>query len=445
MLWVLICFTKPKVPCTAPSSHQLYDLLWAEVSKWRGQMLRGLRDTLEQKKDRIENVLHRAEWFAAARTARPENSEALQGFHAPTVLVVIDEASGVVPIIFDVLEGSQTGRKDAGENVMFLIIGNPTQTSGPFYDSHHSDRARWFTMRVMAEPAWDGTPLGEGVFLSPRVSQEYCDSMAKRYGKDSNVFRVRVLGLFPKSEDDVVIPLEWVEAAAMRDLHRKQRASISIGVDVARFGSDDSAIVVREGRNIIKASRKHGNDTAKTAGWVINEATRLEREKLRDEDGRMYDERERIYIFVDSIGVGAGVVDMIRAAAVDGQKPWIVVDVNAAERSSDPDCDRKRDEMWWKAREFFRTQEPAISGKIDREDREQLMAELSSPKYDFTIAGGRVKVESKDHMKDRGLASPNLADALIHTFSFEVQKPAPVKQDGWRDRYETPEDDWTVV
>lgn len=427
ILWAMICFPNPRIPCTAPTGHQLYDLLWAEVVKWKGKMLKGLAATIEVKKDRIENIKHPQTWYAVARTARPENSEGLQGFHEDNILVVIDEASGVHNLIFEVLEGSMTGR-----NAMMLLIGNPTQTQGYFYDSHHEDRARWYRMTI------DYTK-------SPRVPREYVDSMRKKYGEESNVFRVRVLGLFPKSEDDVTIPFHWVEKAGMRELYRQESASIMIGVDVGRFGGDPSAIVVREGRNLISGDVRYGNEITKTTGWVVLTAKKLAK-RLKHPD-------ERIYICVDGVGVGAGVVDLLREILSENPSyPWIIIDVQAGARATrhDPECERRRDELWWRSREYFRVANPAIAPpKADSTDligftkemRDQLMAELSSPKYEIKTTG-KVKVESKADMKKRGLESPNLGDACIHTMAFEVDKPEEKPKDGWRDDFQAIQDDW---
>ena len=437
ILWTMLCFQHPKIPCTAPTSHQLYDLLWAEVAKWLQKMPKFFRDLFELKRDRFERKGASETWFAAARTARRENSEALQGFHADTILVVTDEASGVDSLIFEVLEGAMTGPK-----AMWLCIGNPTQSTGYFYETHHQDRGRWHTMRVMAAAAHDGSPLGDSVFVSERVSPDYVHAMRSKYGEDSNVFRVRVLGQFPRSDDDQAIPLEWVEKAAMRNPVVDLKSGISIGVDVARFGSDDSAVVVREGTRILDIISWNGHDISHTTGKVMSIAKKWTGYiKERTDKSIRYSSEEKIHIFVDVIGVGAGVADSLKHYIAENKFPWVVVDVDAGSKSPDDKCSRLRDYLWWKAREFFQDGEPAFATDIKRDDRDQLIGELACPKYFFTPTGS-IKVESKDDLKKRGIPSPNVADAFIHTFKFDVQRPVAHKVDGWRDRQTASGSNW---
>lgn len=437
ILWVMMCFPHPKIPCTAPTSHQLYDLLWAELAKWLGKMPKFFRDLFELKRDRFERKGSSETWFAAARTARRENSEALQGFHADTILVVTDEASGVDSLIFEVLEGAMTGPK-----AMWLCIGNPTQSNGYFYETHHADRARWHTMRVMAASAHDGGPLGDSVFLSERVSPDYVHAMRSKYGEDSNVYRVRVLGQFPRSDDDQAIPLEWVEKAAMRNPLVDMRSGISIGVDVARFGSDDSAVVVREGTRVLDIAAWNGHDISHTTGKVVALAKKWTSwMKERTDKEKRYSSEEKLAIFVDVIGVGAGVADSLKYYVQENKVPWTIVEVDAGAKSPDDKCSRMRDYLWWKAREFFQEQEASFATTIPRDMRDQLIGELACPKYFFTPTGS-IKVESKDELKKRGIPSPNIADAFIHTFKFDVMRPKSYQADGWRERQSAQGSGW---
>lgn len=424
LLWCLICWEHPKCPCTAPTSHQLRDLLWSEVAKWKAQMLPFFAVMLEVKKDRIEYTESADTWFAAARTARKENSEALQGFHAEVILVIVDEASGVPMVIFEVLEGAMTG-----PFAMMLLIGNPTQTSGYFYESHHSDRERWRVYRVMAGAAHDGTTLPEGVFASQRVSSEYVSNIFKKYGRDSNVARVRVFGLFPKSEADQTIPLEWVEMARARELPKewKPRHYPVLGVDVARFGADDSALVCRRGPAILDLETWHGHDEDFTANRVLTTC------KLMATKG----EKPR-YVFVDGCGIGAGVIKRLRKNDDKGHN-WLrdngitVIDVQAGASSPDPECELLRDALWWRGRKSFDPMGggdrlgglPMFRAGLDLELVGRLTGELASPKYGYSTRSQKLKIESKDDMKDRGLGSPDLADAFLLTLFFEAGMPEP--------------------
>lgn len=431
VLWVMTCFKHPKIPCTAPTSHQLYDLLWSEIAKWFAKMPTLFRSLFDLKAKRFERKTHRKTWFAAARTARKENSEALQGFHAEVVLVIVDEASGVDRVIFEVLEGALTGGDDEHEPLtMMLLISNPTQTTGAFYDSHHKDREHWCCIRVFAVEVHDGTPLAEGVFTSTRVGRVYVDDMM-RYGEDSNVVRVRVKGLFPRSEADQTIPLEWLEAARSREPAEgwRPRHYVTMGLDVARYGSDDSALVARQGPRILRMGTWHGHAEHETAGKAVEVCKELALRGLLP-----------LFLFVDENGIGKEVLDILAGHPWLAQAGVNVLGVNAGAASPDPECARMRDALWWRGRKFFNPrignefgELPTFDPAIERELIERFTAEMSGPKYKYALGSSLLKVEGKDEMRARGLPSPDLADAYLLTLPIEAGMPEPPRRTGWRD------------
>ena len=175
-LWFLVCFLNARVVATAPTRQQLNDVLWAELEKWR-QKSPLLVHILKWTKTYIYFVGREKRWFGVARaSSKPEN---MQGFHEDNMLFVVDEASGVDEAVLEAIRGTLTG-----SNNKLIFVGNPTQTSGMFYDSHNSERASWDTMTVDAEK-------------SKRTDKENIEALKRKYGADSNVVRVRVHGLFP--------------------------------------------------------------------------------------------------------------------------------------------------------------------------------------------------------------------------------------------------------
>ena len=385
ILWWMVTRTECKVACTAPTSHQLNDVLWGELDKWWKKAPQALQPLLSITSDRVIKQTDPKNSYATARTARKENPEALQGFHSPNMLFVVDEASGVEDIIFQVGEGSLSTK-----GAKILMAGNPTRTSGYFYDSHHKMRHVWKTMRVSCE---DATMVDE-LFIS---------NMKAQYGEDSNVYRVRVLGEFPKDEDSSVIPLSLVEAAIARDIV-PVAGKVIWGLDVARFGDDVSALAKRERNHLLEPIKSwKGLDLMATAGRVLDEYERAK--KVPD------------VILVDSIGVGAGVVDRLRELGLP------VRGINVAESSAQREkFVRLRDELWWRGREWFETGEALML------DDSSLISELVSVHYNLE-SNGKIKVESKPDMKKRGLASPNKADAFLLTFATTDFKGsnAPIK------------------
>lgn len=383
------CFFPCKIPATAPTSHQLSDVLWAELAKWH----RVLKDRIpelgaefEWKSDVFELKDAPKESFAVARTSRPEQPEALQGFHAESLLFLIDEASGVPDKVFEVAEGALST-----EGAFVLMLANPTRMEGYFYDSHHKMRERWAALH------WDGED-------SPLVSKQYVEDMALKYGRDSSIFRVRVKGDFAGSPDGV-IPLDLIESAIGRGV--KPYGEVVWGMDVARFGTDRTALAKRQGNTLLEPIKFwSGKDLMQTVGLL-----KIEYDAARVKPG---------VIHIDSIGLGSGVVDRAKEIGLP------VNGVNVAESPSVREqYSRMRDELWFKAREWFQGRDVTMPAD------ESLVAELTLPIYRH-LSTGKIQVESKDDMKKRGVTSPDLADAFCLTFAIggsAVKKWSPLKYD----------------
>ena len=369
-----------KVACTAPTAHQLEDVLWGEVAKWYRRMPDGLKNLLRLSRDRVEVLTAPQESFAVARTARKEQPEAFQGFHSENMLFIIDEASGVEDIIFEVGEGSMStpGAKT-------LMTGNPTRTSGYFYDSFHSSRKLWSTHKV-------------GCSDSKMVTKRYVEEMQEKYGSTSNVYRVRVLGEFPSGDEDAVIPLALIEDAVTRQVDQVD-GNMVWGLDVARFGSDRSSLAKRMENTLTEPIKFwRGKDLMQLCGIVVDEFNKMKGDEIPKE------------ILIDSIGVGAGVVDRLMELGLPARG------INVAETPSvQTRFNRLRDELWWKTREWFEERNTHIP------DQDELIAELAMPRYNYTSAG-KLKVESKAEMRKAGMQSPDLADALCLTFAFHSVK-----------------------
>jgi len=325
------------------------------------------QQSLEWQTERFLWKDRRQTWFAVARTARKEAPEALQGFHGDDLMFIVDEASGVPPEVFEVAQGALTKK-----NVISVMTGNPTRLSGEFYRSHHQERHLWKTFHFSSED-------------SPLVSSDYPARVAKKYGKDSDVYRVRVKGDFPLSESDTFIPLPWVEQAKL--IVQPEGNKCIWGVDPARFGDDESALVKRAGLKVTEVSGIRKRDTMEVSGWVAQQA----KQEKPDQ------------IMVDVIGIGSGVYDRLR------EQGFPVVSVNVAERASDSEeYARLRDELWGEAKD-------ALQEGLSLPDDEELAGQLSAPKYKFDSTG-RIVIEAKEDMKKRGVDSPDRADALCLTF-----------------------------
>lgn len=395
VLWFLACYFPAKVPATAPTSHQLEDVLWSEIAKWHRVMalkFPALASQFEWSAGAFRMKAAPNESFSVARTSRPERPEALQGFHSEHILFLIDEASGVADNVFEVAEGALST-----DGAFVVMAANPTRQSGYFFDSHHKMRSAWAALH------WNGED-------SPMVSRQYIENMAKKYGRHSPVFKVRVLGEFVGAADGV-ISLELCEAARIRDVEANPSAKVVWGVDVARFGDDSSALAKRRGNvQVGPVVEWWGKDTMQTVGII-----KAEWDKCLPHD-------KPVAINVDVIGIGSGVVDRLKELGLP------VVGVNVAEAESpnaNPEIqfNRLRDELWWKGREWLERRDCKMV------DDDETIGELTTPTYTI-LSNGRIQVERKDDMKKRGVKSPNRADAWLLTF-HEGGQPgsmnAPIK------------------
>ena len=376
ILHFLICRPYCKIPCVAPVGVQLASNLWPEVHLWLRRSP-FLQDLIKWQAEKIYFKEEAGkEWFAFPRTVSTkstpeEQTETLAGIHADNMLVCVDESSGVPDPVFKPLEGGLTGPCN-----LVIQIGNPTQSRGFFHDSFTKNRQDWLVCHWNAEE-------------SELVQKSHVERMARKYGRDSNAYRIRVLGLPPIASDDILIPYDWIVAAKGRDLLIEAETPVVIGVDVARFGDDKSIILRRQGP-IVKGLLEFTKlDSRELASWALGEIQ----------------EENVACAAIDVIGWGAGTFDILNEVA-----PCPVLPVNVAEAASNAEqFMRLRDELWWWIR--IRFQEGTISLPDNVDD--ELLDELSCIKYNFSkTSKEKIKIESKQELRDRGVASPNKADAL---------------------------------
>lgn len=389
IIWFICTRPFPKIPCTAPTQHQLHDILWAEVSKWRRNN-KALENELIWTKEKLYMKGYPEEWFAVARTA--STPDALQGFHAEQLLFIIDEASGVDDEIFEPVLGALST-----PGARLLMCGNPTKLTGFFYDSHNKNRVSYSTFHI------DGRK-------SDRVPKEYVDRIKRMYGEDSDVFRVRVSGDFPQQEDDIFIPISLVEKSIQTDfIPRDTPHSVHIGCDVARFGDDKTVIGYKVDEQVTFHKKRQGQDTMKTAAEIILLGEQLvNRYKLNDP----------IPVKVDDGGVGGGVVDRLRQVKQNDPDRFWWLEVYPVKFG-----ERIRHKYYHDTTTYMMSVVKNLLQPFDEDgnrkpvelilpDDDDLVAQLSGRKYSLTEAS-KIKIESKDAVKKRGLPSPDEADCVL--------------------------------
>lgn len=372
-LWFLYCHKNSKVITTAPTWHQVENLLWREIHAAHAASRIPLGGKVLQTQIELGK-----QWFALGlSTDKPER---FQGFHAEDILLIVDEASGVEQYIFDAAEGFLTSI-----GAKLLLIGNPTQLSGEFYNAFRSP-----LYHKIHISAFDSPNLKAGKIVRPYlVTPEWVEDKRLKWGETSPLWYSRVLGEFPEQGDDTLIPLAWIEAAQQRWFTEQDGGPVELGVDVARYGSDSTVIVVRRGSKASVVAQIYGQDTMKVTGKVID--------ALRQTGASI--------VKVDEIGIGAGVVDRLR------EQRYPVQGMNTSEAAYDKErFANKRAEWYWGLRERFQ------SGDIAIPPDDELASQLASLKYKFD-SRGRIQIESKEDMRKRGLPSPDKADALMLAFA----------------------------
>lgn len=401
ILWFLCCFPWPKIGCTAPTRRQLRGVLWAELHKWLKDA--AIKDWVDWQAEKLffkvkiddEDVTGRG-WFAEARTCKTsgtpeEQAETLSGLHEDFMMLLVDEASGVPRPVFTPLEGTMTGPC----NFMVLIF-NPTRSSGYAIDSQFKDREQWCCLRWNAEE-------------SDRVSPESIARIAEKYGKDSDPYRITVLGLPPRQASNMLIPTDWVMDCVEQELEWAEDDKLIFGLDIARGGEDESIKLARRGPVVGQAAGElheyQTRDTELLTGWFMND--------IIDE--------EPDFIMVDSIGIGGPVADKLRARVTGAQVFDVAVSTSASQKDK---FERLRDELWWRVREKFEKRLYSIPKDDD------LIFELTTIKYEPDRENGKLKIQSKKNRKAEGLASPNKADALMITEFFEDRVTRAMKKAG---------------
>ena len=146
VIWYLFTHKDAQVPCTAPTSEQMNDVLWKEIAKWINRLPPNVQRLFEWTNTHIRMAENPNIWFARAKTARKETPEALAGIHGEFVFLVVDEASGVPDQIFTTAEGFLTDK-----NTLVIMFSNPTRLEGYFFDTFNRDKANWQTLHFSFE------------------------------------------------------------------------------------------------------------------------------------------------------------------------------------------------------------------------------------------------------------------------------------------------------
>jgi len=335
-------------------------------------------------------VVYGQELVAYSRKPADYDQAAFQGIHAKYVLVLLDEAVGIPKSLFDAVHALATN-----VNARVAAVANPDDSSSHFAQVCKPGSG-WVVKRISTfdTPAYTGEKVPEEL-MALLVSPEWVEERKVRWGVNSPIYQSKVLGEFPDLSDDTLILPKWIEAAQKRTLERTRRPIIA--ADIARFGEDETVIMRREGGWIRVYRAHHKADTMVTAGHIAKAVRDID-----DEAGK----NDWVRAIIDVPGVGGGVVDRLAELNLP------LVPYNGGEAPIDKErFVNARAEDYWTLRERFE------QGEVDIDpDDDKLAAQLGSIKWGID-SRGRIKIESKDDMRKRGMPSSDRADAMAIAFA----------------------------
>lgn len=382
--WAMSTCEDCKVVITAGTGTQLATKTAPEVSKWFRRSCNSSWWDINATSIRYRSEKRQANWRADFITWSEHNTDAFAGLHnvGKRILLIFDEASTIGDKVWEVAQGAMT---DEDTEIIWLAFGNPTQNTGRFRECFGRFKHRWRPFQIDSRTV-EGTNKAE--------MQRWIDD----WGEDSDFARVRVRGEFPRAGSSQFIDSESIARCRGHKAEGFELFPRILGVDVARFGDDQTVIFMRQGRQATCLAKYRGKDTAQVTAHVIDFINE-------------YDIQATV---VDSDGIGNTVYDQLKFQGF-GKRLFEFHGGKPANNSTA--YFNRRAEIWGKLRD-------ALKATMDIPDDPELEADLTGPQYGFS-AQQQIQLERKEDMKKRGLSSPDMGDALAMTFAVELPMNAP--------------------
>lgn len=376
----------PKVVATANTGQQLRNVYWSEVSKVRGLSLSQPDGSLGHlqteyviQSDKMYRKIPREfgeegkEWFVElvtinAKATPEEQGVSLSGRHASNMLIVVDEASGIPDTVFKPLDRTLTDVM----NLVFMIF-NPTKNNGFAIDTHHKFKDDWLTLH------WDALDC-------ENVNSDQVERL-KKYGEDSPAYRIGVLGLPPVSNENALIPYDWIMDAVEREIEPSPFDPVILAADIGG-GGDRSCIGSRQGGLVNPLKTSNDRDTMATTALIATE----------------YHAIDAAVAIIDSNGLGAGCADRLR------EMEFIVHPIYGQGKASREEFFNVRAEMYMNLREQFMNKAISIPSDVE------LINELGAIK--MLITGNKTQIGSKRDIRKALGFSPDKADTLAQLYSI---------------------------
>lgn len=399
--WFLSTHTRGKGVVTANTQIQLRSKTWAELGLW----LRRSKNAhwFKFSKTRLEYKDEDASSYFVEAVPHSENKpESFAGTHADETLMIFDEASSIPALIWDTAESSFTSKR-----AVFLVLGNPLNRNGRFYEIFNGKQSKdWVKMNVASTDC-------------KIPDQTLFEQWKEVWGENSDFYRSRVLGLFPQSSNKQFIETRVVDTALkkseLEQVYDYPRSPIVMGVDVALMGDDRTVLIVRHGGKILQICTYSQQDSNATQGRIAE--LYLDYKNANNPFAKIY---------IDKIGVGAGIYDHLKSQLGDD----LIKGINAGEKSTDPEINQNlKTDMWVRMRDWLLNSSLPIgsndildkNGKplIMPDDAHQLKQDLITPEIMYSH-NMKLRIEPKDTIRKRGLPSTDYGDALALTFADPI-------------------------
>ena len=397
ILWIMSTRPNARGTITASTSTQLETRTFPELQKWYARFIGKdlFRLTTGRGSMKIASIFkeEHPDWFCSFQTCAKENSEAFQGQHAvgSTSFFINDESSGVPDEIWEPQRGGLTD----GEPMIFAF-GNRTRNIGEFHEIWGAQSDRWVKWTVDSRDV-------------KITNKQFLQELIDDYGIDSDIVRVRVLGLPPTAASNQFISSLRISEAVGRTVEVGIDEPLILGVDVARHGGDHSVVMGRKGRD------------ATTHGIMFYEAYTDNTTYLSEQIADFIQTLGVDRCFVDEGGIGGGVVDWLNA---NGFRD-VVRGINFGWGSPDKMYFNRRTYMYGRLRDW-------LSGASIPNDK-RLISNMESVEYTHNLKTQQLQLISKQHMHTLGMDSTDFSDALALTHAEAVaHKMAEAGGIGWQ-------------
>lgn len=403
-----------QVVTTATTFRQVKNILWPHIRK-------------VQKKSNLGGEVSQVEWkidgelVAFGFSPADTDETAVQGIHAPHLLVVVDEAGGLSQTLGTALESLMTGG-----HTRLLLLGNPpTDTEDSWFErACNSDLYNVIPIGAYSTPNFTGEESGicrscPASVATHKVAEHLVDEtwvrdVINEFGEESAFVEARVHARFPRMAGNKAIPYGWLEKAVENEKPLDGNY-IRLGVDIAADGGDEFVIAWADG---FKGTIRHRSSGKANANPVDVAGQILEHIRQAEEIHQQRQIKQAVVVKIDSIGLGWGVTGILKRWRDEQRHSSIIIGVNVAERAKESGkFHNQRAEMWWNFRNLVQplSSDSGVEQSITLDVDTKTLAQLSGPTYK-SDSTGRIVIEAKKDMKRRGMASPDRAEAMLLAF-----------------------------